>query len=161
MATNRYISANRTAGKYGEQVGDGGPNKVVAVPFTFEKTADDTDGSILRIATLKSNMVFLSATIMCDALSGCTDVDLGLYRTVRDGGAVADKDCFMDGQTLASASKVLNGGGALEIADLGKRLYEHAAFTVTTDPVDLDLALTFNTGGTATGTISGIVYFAE
>lgn len=124
---------------------------------TYEKTAADTDGSVLRFfKDVPVELTLVECTVMCDAITGCSDTDLGIY--LPNGGAELDGNLFMDGQTLASASKVLDGVAAVDVAyrtKTIKELYE-AVNSTTLDPSirKVDIALTLNTGGTNTGTIS-------
>lgn len=154
MATDLYTDAK-------EQVGD----RTTALAqlhadakqgiATYEKTAADNDTSVLRMfKDVPVEFTLAEATLMCDALTGATDVDFGIY--LPNGGAVLDKDLFMDGQTLASASKVLDGLAAVDIANRHltiKDLYERVNST-TLAARSVDLAFTGNTFGTATGTIT-------
>lgn len=124
---------------------------------TYEKTASDNDTSVLRFfKDVPVEMTLAEVTVMCDAISGATDTDFGIY--LPNGGAVLDKDLFMDGQTLASASKVLDGMAALAIEYRGKTIKEayEAVNATTLDPSvrAVDLCLTGNTFGTNTGTIT-------
>lgn len=156
MATDRYTDTNQAAG-----------NRTTALATltadgkfgfaTVEKTAADNDTSVLRFfKSVPVETTLAQVVVMTDAISGATDTDLGIY--LPDGGAVLDKDLFMDGQTLASASRVLDGTSNVAIENLGKTikdLYETANST-TLDPSvrTVDIALTGNTFGTNTGTIS-------
>ena len=94
---------------------------------------------------------------MCDAISAGTDYELGLYD--RNLGAVVSKGLFMTGQTLASASRVLNGLAAVDIADIGakKSLAELLSLTPSTAKPAYDITLTGDTVGTAAGTVTVIL----
>lgn len=154
---NNYVSSNRQNDTYGNNYADGGIAETGRIVTTFEVAAGDDDGSIYRLATLPGNAMINKVTVMCDAITGGTDYDLGLYKVLDEGGAVLDKDVFMDGQTLASASRVLDGLQTVAIENLTKRVYEHAGHTVSTQLAAYDLALTGNTVGTAAGTVTVIV----
>lgn len=120
---------------------------------TFEKPTDTDNGSVFRLGKYPTSLIPTAITVMCDALSGCTDNDLGAYKA--DGGDEIDKDVLMDGQTFASASKTLNGAGIVDIANLGtKTLAELLGYTAANAPSEVDLALTMNTAGSAAGTIT-------
>lgn len=117
--------------------------------------AADDDGSVYRLARVKSSWVPVSISVQTTAITGGTDYDLGIYRisTSAATGAVVDRDILMDGQTMATASLVLNGMGAVTADNRGKTLWELAGLTA--DPqLEYDLALTANTVGTAAGTIA-------
>lgn len=138
---------------------------VHAVFATEELAAGDDDGSVYRFfKNVDPNLIPLAILVGCDAITGGTDFDFGIYKP--DLGAVIDKDVFMDGQTLATAAKLglataLNGMGAVDVANYGKRIYEHAGHTVLTKLEAYDLALTGNTVGTAAGTVSVIMLVAQ
>lgn len=134
----------------------------------FEMDAADDDGSIYRIAKdLDSNLILVKAEIFCDAITGATDVDLGLYEPKNNGttGAVVDKDVFADGMTLAVAKPLsgapLFGLKDVDIANITKRLWEHAGATAKTRPTSYDLALTANVAATASGTVAYCLTFVQ
>jgi hypothetical protein len=159
---NKYINADVVAGSSASAVKASGSDLSVMVS-TFEIAATDDDGSVFRIAkALPGNLVPVRIDVLCDAITAGTDFDLGFYKT--DLGAVIDKDALMDGQTLATATHVsapLNGLGAVDRANLGKKIYELAGHTLKTREGAYDLALTGNTVGTAAGTVTVVAYFAQ
>ncbi len=132
---------------------------------TFEVAAADDDGSIYRVfKSLNANLVPIWIGISCDAITGGTDWDLGLYRP--DLGAVVIKDCLMDGQTLAVAAKLgpaaaLSGLSNVDQANVGRRLFEHAGHTPKTKLEAYDMALTANTVGSAAGTVTIVGLFGQ
>lgn len=156
MATDVYIDSNVSAGSKTTALAQLSADGKTGLA-TYEKTASDNDTSVLRFfKNVPVEMVLSEITVMCDAISGATNTDLGIY--LPDGGAVLDKDLFMAGQTLASASKVLDGMAAPDIAYRGKTikdLYETTNSTTLDASVRcVDIALTGNTFGTNTGTIT-------
>lgn len=152
---NKYINSDVVAGNRANPAKIFGAQVLQAVA-TFEVAAADDDGSVYRVFNdVPANMILTSVRINNDAISGGTDWDLGLYKT--DGGAVVDKDVFMDGTSLASArieGADVSGLTAVAIENLVKRLYEHAGATVATREQSYDIALTANTVGTAAGTVT-------
>lgn len=156
MATDLYTDSNQQTGDKTTALAQLTGDAKLGVA-TYEKTASDNDTSVLRFfKDVPVEMVLADVKVMCDAITGATDTDLGIY--LPSGGAVLDKDLFMDGQTLASASKTLDGLGAVDRANYGKTikaLYE-AVNATTLDPSVrfVDIALTGNTFGTNTGTIT-------
>ena len=114
--------------------------------------AADVDTNQFRMARLPSNAVIRSITVLCDAITGGTDYDLGIAYPTNKGGAVIDADNLMDGQTLATASKVIDGFAAVAIENRYKALWELAGLAA--DPAhNLDIVLTANTVGTADGDV--------
>ncbi len=144
--------------------GNAAANQLFVAIATFEVAAADDDGSVYRVfKNINPSLIPTQIGISCDAITNGTDWDLGLYKP--DLGAVVDKDCLMDGQTLASAAKLglgaLNGMGGVDVADINKRLFEHAGATISTRPEAYDMALTANTVGTAAGTVSITAIFCQ
>ena len=127
---------------------------------TVEIASGDDNGSKYRVARLQANAVIKEIKILCDAITGGTDYDLGIYEIPEtNDGAVIDKDCFMDGQTLASASKTINGFNAVDIANYGKQIWELAGISEATSKA-VDIVLTGNTVGSANGTVTVQVTYA-
>ena len=127
---------------------------------TVEIASGDDNGSKYRVARLQANAVIKEINVFCDAITGGTDYDLGIYEIPEtNDGAAIDKDCFMDGQTLASASKAINGFSIVDIANYGKQVWELAGLTEATNKA-VDVVLTGNTSGTATGTVTVQITYA-
>ncbi len=164
---NKYTDSNisgNTITKLLSALASGTADLFVAAA-TFEVAAADDDGSIYRVfKSLNPNLVPLWIGISCDAITGGTDWDLGLYRP--DLGAVIIKDVLMDGQTLAVAAKLgpaaaLSGLSNVDQANVGRRLFEHAGHTARTKLEAYDMALTANTVGSAAGTVTVVALFAQ
>lgn len=122
-----------------------------------EKTASNDTGEDFRFFRVHSSWVPVSIQIYNDALTGITDVDVGLY-TIRQG-SVVDADILADGVTLATANlgEVLYSSAALRAA-AGQALWER--LSLTSDPsLWYDLALTVNTTTATAGTIPVVVSF--
>lgn len=88
-------------------------------------TNGDGAGSIYRIGQVPSNYIPVEGEINCEAITGLTDADLGLYETDEHGGAVLDKDLLVDGVDLSSALVPGAGHDALKsigVTNIGKRL---------------------------------------
>jgi len=127
---------------------------------TFETLAADDDGSKYRLFKgLAADLIPVSMTIMCDAITAGTDYDVGFYKP--DLGAVIDKDNLADGLDLSSASKVLDGLKDVAIENRGKRLFELAGHTQAQRLPAYDIVLTANTVGSAAGTISAILWVKQ
>lgn len=155
---NKYANAEVVAGKLALPIQNS--SKVVVARQTVAVAAADDDGSIYRVFKgVPADLIPLQITIGTTAITGGTDYDLGIYKT--DLGPVGDADIFMDGQTMATASLVLNGLGALTVANALKPIWELAGDTVETRKASYDIALTANTVGTAAGTILVTAYFAQ
>lgn len=126
-----------------------------AIFDTHAKVTGDGDDSVMHILRLKTTDVPISLIRYNDALSGATDVDIGIYAPLRDGGAVYSADCFADGISLASAS-VVGVQQRFTSADINgckKMMWELAGLTA--DPGgEMDICLTLNTAGSAAGDIT-------
>lgn len=155
---NKYVNAEVVAGKLALPASSGAGQIIVARQTVAVAAADD-DGSIYRVfKAVPSELIPLKIDIETTTITAGTDYDLGLYQT--DLGAVVDADCLMDGQTMATASKALNGLGAVAAADALLPLWDLAAgVTSATKKGNYDIALTANTVGSAAGTIVVTAYF--
>ncbi len=153
---DKYVDANTVAGLTAEPGANA--QEIVQMQATVEIAAADDDGSKYRFfKNVPSSFKPSECIVMCDAITGGTDYDLGVYDT--NLGAVVDKDILMDGQTLATASKALNGLGIVDIADIGakKSIAELLGLTPSTAKPSYDIVLTGNTVGTAAGTVAIIL----
>jgi len=138
-------------------------DKLVAMVVSFEVAVADDDGSVYRIGKgLSGSLIPIDFKIFNDAIAGATDYDLGLYKV--DSGAVIDKDVFMDGADINAGNGIAspqNGLTAVDVANLTKKIFEHAGHDVTDSLQGYDLALTANTVGSAVGTITFIGLFIQ
>lgn len=148
----------------------GGTNLLVAFS-TFELAAADDDGSVYRIWTMNKSIIPIDIKVACDAITSGTDFELGLYypKLVK-AGVVINKGLFMTGQTLASAvdfgnPTALDGMDAVDIANYGKPLWQLAGHTIEganpTSVPQYDFAYTGDTVGSAAGTVSTVMYYAD
>lgn len=129
--------------------------RVYSAMATVEVAAADDDGSVYRFMRVHSSWRMRSITVFCDAITGGTAYEVGLYQTAANGGAVVDADCYASAITLATAitagSEVLHE--ARDINKIGQQVWQDAGAAADTDRW-YDLALTGTTVGTAAGTIS-------
>lgn len=163
MATDIYVNTTMEAGRKVTN-GTSFPGAVLCLRGTYEKTASDNDTSVLRVGRVPSNAIPLVtlSKLANDALTGATDIDVGLYKP--NHGVVVDKDCLSDGLNIASGNALGSEARAFQavgIDEWGKTLKQivEADNSSTTYDQDYDVALTGNTFGTATGTISWELYF--
>lgn len=155
---NNLSSVDTPNIKVAQNVTNGG--KIRFIRETVEIAAADDDGSKYRIARIPAVAVLKSITIACDAITGGTDFDLGFYDVPeRNSGAAIDADALMDGQTLASASRVLDGMQTVDIANLHKKVWELASISAETAKL-VDIVLTGNTVGTAAGTVTVTIEYS-
>jgi hypothetical protein len=137
--------------------------------ITFETAAADAAGDVKRLFTVGAHEIPVSLRIMCDAIAGATDIDIGLYRP--GGGVVVDKDALADGLNIAAGvayASAANGLAALGVEEQGVKTFaEIAADVVTTDVIghipqdSYDVALTEVSEVSAAGTITVILTTIE
>lgn len=159
---DKYVETQTAAEKKAKAAFSHGADTITLVG-TEEIAAADDNGSVYRFfKSVPSNYIPVEITVVCDAITGGTDYDLGIYK-VGTGGAAVDADVLMDGQTLATALTRATGHQlglqTVDAANIGKTLGELSA--QTTPDTSYDIALTANTVGTAAGTVSIIAVFAQ
>ena len=127
---------------------------------TIAKATTDGDTSVFYLGTpLPSTAVIHRIQLDFDAIAGATDVDLGFYQPISAGAAVISKDCVLDGQSLASATKGVDAFTKPAIENKYKQIFEIAGLTA--DPKKLmQIALTFNTAGSAAGDIRILIEYS-
>ncbi len=154
---DKYVDSDLGNEKLANPALTGGA-RIVAFVASFEVAIADDDGSVYRIAkALQPSLIPIQFTIYNDAITSGTDYDLGLYET--DLGAVIDVNVFMDGTSMASGRGLGSGVSGLtnvDVADLVKKIYEHAGDDITDHKAGYDLAFTANTVGSAAGTITAV-----
>lgn len=96
-------------------------------------TAAAAAGSTITFFEVRSNDVVRSLKLDIQSMgTGCT-MDIGVYRTTADGGAVRDADFFASALAMATTSvgtDVLNESAVVGIADRSKPLWEQLGYTV-------------------------------
>lgn len=156
---NEWADASVEAGKLGNPAIVGG-SPVLSFVSTFELAAADSDASIIKIAKLPANAILKKLEIYCDAITGCTSVDAGLYK---ENGVVADKDIYAGakdiaaGQAIGSAENMM---ADVPLESLHKKAYELLGLTAATAESAYNLALTFNTIGSGAGTVTVVGEYA-
>ena len=155
MAVQNYLTNYATTPGIGEKQEPGAnAHEVVRIIGYAAPAAADDDGSTFLIAkNVPSSFRPTRCTVMTTAITGGTDYDLGVYNS--QTGAAVTKDLFMDGQTLASASRVLDGLSNVSLANLGARksIAELLSLTPSTAKATYDIVLTANTIGSAAGDV--------
>jgi len=138
--------------------------QVISIAGNFETVGTDSAGSKYRLCKVGADWIPLSIEINMDAIAGATDMDLGLYDTLENGGAVKDADVFMDGTDMHSGYALgseLSGLSNIDIDSIGEEMYQYAGET-TPDPIKTyDLVLTSNDAITGAGTVAVRMLFAK
>jgi hypothetical protein len=127
---------------------------------TIEAADAASIGTVYRFFRVPSWARCDNLVLMNDALSAGA-MDIGLYRTAADGGAVVDADFFASAVAVSSANKATGGSNiayeadstAMNIDKVEKRIWEVLGLTI--DPVlEYDVAGTVTTALGAAGTVS-------
>lgn len=137
--------------------------EVIAVAGNFETAAADDAGSKYRLCKVGANWVPIYIDINCDAIAGATDVDLGLYELLENGGAAKDADCFLNGEDISGGhalSSEQNGLEDIAVDAIGDQMYEFAGDSDASAQA-YDLVLTMNSEVSAAGTIAIRALFAK
>ncbi len=131
---------------------DGGGERVKVA--TISVVNADSIASILRLFRVPSNAVMTDLKLYCPAITTAA-VDIGLYRTAKDGGAVVDADLFASAQVLTSAlngTDVLHESGVFSLTNSAQELWQAAG--LTSDPsVFYDVAMTLTAAAGSTGVV--------
>jgi hypothetical protein len=117
----------------------------------LEVSTDEDATDILRFVSIRSNATVRAVFLYCDAIASTGAMDIGLYRTTDDGGAVVDADFFASAQAVTSAlarSNVAHESGVFGIEDLDKPIWE--ALALTEDP-----GIWYDVAGTITADMGG------
>ena len=154
MSTDKYANIN----KYEIY---GGSLKIATSNIEI-KSADASNGDIFRVATLPIIATIVKVEIGTTALTSATDNDLGFYKV--NGGDVVDVDILADGQSLATASKSIEGLKDVSVANMNKTIKDlykavNSTGTALNNEKYVDVALTINTAPTANGNISVKIYY--
>jgi hypothetical protein len=160
---NKYVDSNVASGKKAAALLAQGAQTFVMVQ-TFEVAAADDNGSIYRVfKNVNPNYVPVRLDIICDAIAGMTDVNVGFYKSLERGGADVDENALADALDFSSAvlrSAPLDGLKAVNAADAEKPIYELAGDTLATRELGYDIALTAVAAASAAGTITVVGTFA-
>lgn len=138
--------------------------KALTRAITFETEAADAAGDIKALFRVGAHEIPLECWIINDAITGATDIDLGLYR---DDETVVDADALMDGTDIAAgvayASKT-DGLSALGVEERGILTFYEIANDVATGDVIGSLpndsywvCLTLNSEISSVGTITVVL----
>lgn len=115
------------------------------------KASADSNNSVYRFVRLPSNARLIGRTLENDAITGMTDVNIGVYDV--DDGAAVDDNLLEDALTLASAGAAFAPFGQIAPENKGKRLWE--LLGLTEDPqIQYDIAATAIAAGAGAGDIA-------
>lgn len=133
--------------------------RVRSKAFTVEVTNGDSIGSTFRFCSVPSNARVNSIRFFCDPITSAA-MDVGLYQTTANGGAVLDVDAYASAFSIASAitlgTEVMFE--ARNVDKIAQRVYQDGGLTTDTTR-EYDLVGTLTAAATASGTLSGIVEY--
>jgi hypothetical protein len=145
--------------------GAGGSSKVKSVSgYLASVTASLSITSIIRMVDVPSNAVVKGVTFQ-SAAQGAGKFDIGVYRNIRDGGAVVDQDFFASAVDCASAvvrTDVTNESTTNTIAKQNQPLWQAAG--MTSDPkssLDICLVVAATDVTTGTGAVGLMVEYSD
>ena len=128
---------------------------------TVEAAAADDNDSIYRMVRVPSNARITNVLVASDAVTGSSDVNVGVWQTAANGGAVVSENVFGDAVDLSSATAytdVILETTAADIDKAEKRLWE--LLGLSADPQrDYDICLKAVAAASAAGTYSMKVRF--
>lgn len=145
VATPRVINKPSLAG-----------GNVMAFPGVVTSAADDEATSIYRFCRVPSNACVFSVLYSGADATTAGNIDIGVYQTAENGGAVVDADLFASAFALTAGpdhnTELVFESGQYTIAESVMPLWQ--ALGLSSDPVrDYDIAATitttFNGGPTA------------
>lgn len=160
---NTTLISNRTATpRVANKPWNNAGLKSTGVGLLEVSTSEDV-GNILRFCAIPSNAAVRAVFLYCDAVAVGGAMDIGIYRTADDGGAVVDADFFASAQVVTAAlarSNVAHESGVYDIDDLDKPLWQ--ALGLSADPsVWYDVAGTITTDMGGAGTIGLDVLYVD
>lgn len=140
-------------------------NGVVKVARATVEVATSMDNtSTYRMVRLPSRARIVLIKVYADDLGTNSAMDLGLYRTAADGGAVVDADAFgsavVFGSAITTGTELQHESAVYGVEDIEKQLWQVAG--ASTDPqVDYDVTFTVTTTTDGAGTLSLLVLYTD
>lgn len=123
----------------------------------------DSIASKYLFCSVPSNAIVSSVTVSCPDIGTTGTMDLGLYKSTADGGAVVSVAFFqaaIDVHSGALAKSQVVNGNIITVANMEKRLWEHLGLSA--DPgLMYDVVGTLAAAQDASGAICVEVLFAQ
>lgn len=117
---------------------------------------DSANSKIYLGKIMSSAVPDMRSQLYHDAVTGCTDVDIGLEYN----GATVNIGVFADGLNIAAAAGAKSVFAAITTANIGKRVFE--LLGLTNDPArEYDIVLTLNANASGSGNISAQIAYAK
>lgn len=160
---NDYVNADVAAGKKAVALLSQGAELIVMIE-SFEVAAADDNNSVYRVfKNVNPFYVPIKLDISCDAITGMSDVNVGLYKNLEQGGAVIDDNVFGDAIDLSSAvtrTVPKDGLKDVDLANAEKTIWELAGDTLDEHDLGYDICLTAIAAASTAGTILVVGHFA-
>lgn len=125
---------------------------------TYEKVAGNTNGDYIGLIRVHRDWNIASIKLACDALTGATDINVGLVTYDAAAGTFTDVDenCYADAVDIAAGIAFTEVAyEARGIEKCGQYVWQDAGYsTRDAAPETLVLAIHLQSATTATGTIS-------
>jgi hypothetical protein len=129
---------------------------------TLETFALDDIGSRYRFMSIPSNARVAQVLLSCDNLGATGAIDIGIYQTTENGGAVVDADHFASAVLVTSVRQNLDvtfESGVYDLAKIEQPLWQ--VLGLTADPKrDYDIVATATAATVSAGTITLQVSYA-
>lgn len=158
-----YMNADVAANKKASALLSTGAQEIVMIESFEVATADDNNSVYRVFKNVNPHYVPIRLDISCDAITGMSDVNVGLYKSLDQGGAVIDDNCFGDAIDLSSAvtrTVPKDGLVSVNLADAEKPIYELAGDTLATKELGYDICLTAIAAASTDGTVFVVGRFA-
>lgn len=127
--------------------------------------ADNDDvGSIYRMFRVKSSDTVVSIKYFTADTLTAMAANVGLYRTVEDGGAVVDADAYASAASFATANVLAGVELAYEargVSVLGQPVWDDIAGVTADTHLSYDIAVTITTQVTDPGTLTMVLVYIE
>lgn len=162
---NEYVNADIVAQKKAVALLSQGAQLIIMIE-SFEVAAADDNNSVYRVfKSVNPFYVPIKLDISCDAITGMSDVNVGLYKSSTDGvtGAEIDDNVFGDAIDLSSAvtrTVPKDGLKDVDIVNAEKAIWELAGDTLNNHDLGYDICLTAIAAASTAGTVLVVGHFA-
>jgi hypothetical protein len=153
--TSNTITNATTVPKTANYPANGGPGSLKEVAGYVTPAADDSSTSVHRYCRVPSNARISQVLLSTGDATSAGAIDIGIYQTAENGGAVVDADLFASAVDLTGGPMknldVTEESGQYSVDELVKPLWE--VLGLSTDPcreydVAATITTTFNGGDT-------------
>jgi hypothetical protein len=161
--TSTLISNRAATPRVANDPFSNGVLKTTGVGICAVTTAEDAN-DILRFVMVPANAVVRNVRLSCTAVAVGGALNIGVYRSADDGGAVVDADLFASAVVVTTAlsnSDVTYESGEYTLAESNMPLWKAAGLTSAPASGWLVVAGTISTDMGGTGTIGVSVSYVD